>query len=208
MKMKLIAIAGCNGVGKSTYGRNLIKSFIDADDFIYIDLDIVANLIEKNNPNVSNVSGLVQNYFKTSINDAILEKKHFVYETNLRKNPFDDINSFTQAGYEKILLFLTLESVEKSLERVHFRIANEKGNFVSDTDVIENFKLGLIQLNDCFRRGEKYFNTINIFECDNDIPLLSVSINDKTFEYVRVIPKILKSQWTQLIHKSIEEFCG
>ena len=203
--MKLIVLAGCNGVGKSTYGRDLIKSFLDTNDFIYIDLDNVEKLIE-NSSNPFNVSEQVEKYFIESLKDAILNKKDFIYESNLRKNPFDDINRFTQAGYEKILLFLTLENVDKSLERVHNRIENEKGNYVSDEDIRENFKLGLLQLNDCFRRGEAYFNSINIFECDNGAPLLSVSIQNKIFNYVRIMPEILKSKWTPLLQTSLETY--
>ena len=203
--MKLIVIAGCNGAGKSTYGRTLINSFVDNQDFIYIDLDNVAKQLEKKFPIIEELNEKVQEYFVSSIKEAILKKKIFIYESNLRVNPFNDINRFIQAGYEKVLLFFTLQDVTTSLSRVHHRVEVEKGNYVSDEDVNENFKLGLINLNDCYRRGYSYFDLIHIFECDSGSPLLSVSISDKEIQYLRSIPTVLESKWTTKLFKAITE---
>lgn len=84
--MKLIVIAGCNGAGKSTYGRTIIKSFVDNQDFIYVDLDNVAKQLEKKFPIIEELNEKVQEYFICSIKEAILKRKIFIYESNLRVN--------------------------------------------------------------------------------------------------------------------------
>jgi predicted ABC-type ATPase len=183
----LFIIAGPNGAGKSTFSKKLIAPF-DAT-LTPFDFDKEFDLTWRRfsyDPRVEEGAWeTVTNLFETKKEEVIRAKSNFAFETNFHNDSvLKTVNEFTQAGYETQLDFLTLESVEKAIERVKDRVA-KNGHSVDEETIAERFYAGLKYLDESFH----LFNRVAIFESpDFDFGLI-VSI-EPTKKLVRVSKSI------------------
>ncbi|MCQ6961059.1 zeta toxin family protein [Mucilaginibacter aquariorum] len=74
---------------------------------------------------------------------AIEKRQHFTLETNFRDdNLMDIVAEFKRFGYTTNMIYLTLESIRHSIDRVNERVANG-GHYVDQNNIEQNFDLGL-----------------------------------------------------------------
>jgi len=144
---ELIIIAGPNGAGKSTNAKDLLERIstekLESFDFDkrkwdYYKDDFDHELREQMAHNRATDD------FSKAVADALKNKKSFCYETNFHdENAMEWPTDFKQAGFQTVLVFLALQNVEKSIERVAVRVM-DKGHNVPGNQIKERYK-GSIQ---------------------------------------------------------------
>lgn len=141
---QLLIVGGPNGAGKSTYSGRL--SPVGA---IVIDVDVITARLQARLPAdipIESISFAVQSVFLDAVEEAIKKKQHFTIETNFRDNELmDTIARFKQNGYETKMIYMTLNNVELSIERVKQRV-NAGGHFVDESSIRYNYEEGLKNL--------------------------------------------------------------
>ena len=95
---------------------------------------------------VESIYFAVQSVFLDFVEEAIKKKQHFTIETNFRDNELmDTIARFKQNGYDTSMIYLTLNDVEQSIDRVTQRVSTG-GHFVDEASIRYNFEEGLKNL--------------------------------------------------------------
>lgn len=123
MDKYLICVCGPNGAGKSTF----IKSVLSYINFPIVDPDLYSS---------QGISEIVAGKVAVRlINDYLAQGISFIKESTLTSN-FDlrKIQEAKYRGYKNILIYLSLPSVEESLQRVERRV-RAGGHFIPE-DVI------------------------------------------------------------------------
>lgn len=137
---QLLFVAGPNGAGKSTYSKVLSKP-----DAIIFDVDRVIAHIVAQSPGMSKkqvYQAATQEFFNQA-KRAIRKRQHFTLETNFRDQELMDVVAeFKQFGYTTSLVYLTLENIQQSIDRVNERVVSG-GHYVDFKNITENYELGL-----------------------------------------------------------------
>lgn len=145
-KPQFIIVTGTNGSGKSTYAETLHKQtnipFIDTDMYYKNKYGRYGNYSKNDLIETSKeLSELRKGFFQN--------KQSFIMEKILsNKNEIESlINQAKESGFETTLIYVGLDSLEKSFERVEFRVQSENKHDVEQhiieknlQDCIENFK--------------------------------------------------------------------
>jgi predicted ABC-type ATPase len=154
----LLVVAGCNGAGKSSFSKALSPKNSSPYDYDLVFLEIYNNLIdsELRDRMAHNLS--FEN-LKSSIENAITERKNYCYETNFNSTPLYWPTVFKEEDYRVELAFFCLESIETAKERVRIRVENG-GHFVPDVEIEERYRLGYKHLNENWQ----FFDTLHLFE--------------------------------------------
>ncbi|HZY39378.1 MAG TPA: zeta toxin family protein [Mucilaginibacter sp.] len=141
---QLTIVGGPNGAGKSTYSGGLSPM----GAFVF-DADIITARVAAQLPPdvpVESIYFAVQSVFLDFVEEAIKKKRHFTIETNFRDNELmDTIARFKQNGYDTSMIYLTLNDVEQSIDRVKQRVSTG-GHFVDEASIRYNFEEGLKNL--------------------------------------------------------------
>jgi len=141
---QLTIVGGPNGAGKSTYSGGLSPM----GAFVF-DADIITARVAARLPPdvpVESIYFAVQSVFLDFVEEAIKKKQHFTIETNFRDNELmDTIARFKQNGYDTSMIYLTLNDVEQSIDRVTQRVSTG-GHFVDEASIRYNFEEGLKNL--------------------------------------------------------------
>ena len=141
--LQFTVIAGPNGAGKSTLSQRFSPS-----GALIFDPDKQKSLIEKQYPDIAEdaLESAVTNKYHSFELHAIGEGKHLTVETNLR-NEFlaEQAATFKKAGYRTNMIFLMLQDVQTSMDRVNLRV-KQKGHFVDSESIRYNFKHSLENL--------------------------------------------------------------
>ena len=141
---QLTIVGGPNGAGKSTYSGGLSPM----GAFVF-DADIITARVAARLPPdvpVESIYFAVQSVFLDFVEEAIKKKQHFTIETNFRDNELmDTIARFKQNGYDTSMIYLTLNDVEQSIDRVKQRVSTG-GHFVDEASIRYNFEEGLKNL--------------------------------------------------------------
>jgi predicted ABC-type ATPase len=122
-------LAGPNGSGKST-----LTELIDFEGRErLLDPDAVARRLNPDNPNCAAISAARE--VLTRIDEYLAERVNFSVETTLAgKGNLDLLAKAKALGYQVRLIYICLDSAERSLNRVRSR-ALLGGHFVPDADV-------------------------------------------------------------------------
>ena len=133
----ILALAGSNGAGKSTFYRSFLANsglrFLNAD-----------NLARELNIDAYKAADLVNVYRQKLVDDA----ESFIFETVLSDTVGDKINFLRQAaktGYDVTLVFIGLDSPESSIQRVGMRVA-QGGHDVPEEKLQDRFERTLANL--------------------------------------------------------------
>jgi predicted ABC-type ATPase len=169
---QLLIVGGPNGAGKSTYSGGLSPK----GAFVF-DADIIKARVAARLPDevpAESINFAVQSVFLDFVEEAIKKKQHFTIETNFRDNDLmDTIARFKQNGYDISMIYLTLDNVELSIDRVKQRV-NTGGHFVDESSIRYNFEEGLKNLE--YFAGR--FNNLDIIDASKEPgqfrPLLSI----------------------------------
>jgi predicted ABC-type ATPase len=139
----LIVIAGPNGAGKSTNAIKILQRIstekLESFDFDkrkwdYYKQDFDHELREQM------AHTRASQDFSNAAAAALKNKKSFCYETNFHDdNAMEWPTDFKKEGFQTILVFLALQDVEKSIERVAIRVM-DKGHNVPVHQIKERYK--------------------------------------------------------------------
>ncbi|MNI54262.1 Zeta toxin [compost metagenome] len=158
---RLFIIAGPNGSGKSLFSKALSQS-----DYEVFDGDKHMTHLSKKFSDIG--SDALWNYIDEEIfsrekAEAIMKRLNYAYETNFRSdNPMSTALEFQKNGYEIHLIFMGLNSLEESIERVAHRVRTG-GHKVSEESIKYNFEHGFKNL------YKHYFQFDSVTLFDNSV---------------------------------------
>ena len=133
----IIAIGGSNGAGKST----LYESFLADSGLRFVNADVLAEKLR--------ISAYEAAEMASAIRAALVEQREsFIFETVL-SDPIgakvDWLASYAALNYTAVLIFIRLDSVQESIERVAMR-ASQGGHDVPDEKLRTRFERTLANL--------------------------------------------------------------
>lgn len=147
---RLFVIGGCNGSGKSSFANAITPENVESFDYDKEYLAAYNAMIDSELR-----STMAHNKTRTLLEDSVLKsienQLDFCYETNFNSTPMYWPDIFQKAGFELVLFYFCLDSIDKAIERVRIRFENG-GHFVPDNEVKERFKLGYQNLDALFTR--------------------------------------------------------
>lgn len=154
-------IAGSNGSGKTTLANTLLPEYLFCNEFVNADL-IAAGLSPFNPDFIAIQAGRLM---LERINDLVQDKRDFAFETTLSTRAYANyIKKWIKGGYAVHLIFLWVNNVDISIERVKKRV--QAGGHSIPEEIIRR------------RYGRGIYNFLNIYksivtswEIDNDITI-------------------------------------
>ncbi|HEY8894756.1 MAG TPA: zeta toxin family protein [Niastella sp.] len=160
----LFIVAGPNGSGKSLFSKELT-----IPDLEVFDGDKHMEALLKKYPETGSEalwSFINENIFEGQKRETIKSHQNYAFETNYSSaEPMKTAREFKNAGYEIHLLFMGLNSLEESMQRVAYRVS-KGGHKVSEESIRYNYEFG-------FKNLYKYvseFDSVTLF--DNGIVLV------------------------------------
>ena len=135
MEKKCYIIAGPNGSGKTTFANEFLP--VEAECLNFINADLIAQGLSPFQPTKMGVEAgrlMIQH-----IDECVRKNESFAFETTLSGKGYEKkIQRWKKQGYEIILYFLKLPSVDIALERVKLRVA-QGGHDVPEIDIRRRF---------------------------------------------------------------------
>jgi len=191
----LIIIAGCNGAGKSTFASTFLPDGLVSFDYDKLFLEYY-NELPDSEFREKIAKDKTTKAFEQSINNSLITKSDFCYETNFDTYPIYWAEKFKAEGFTINLIFFCLENQEIARHRIQVRTEFE-GHFVDNKTIDLKWKAGYKNIN------EHYSFFDNILFVDNSTPndiytnILQIErgeivlMTDKLPEYFsRRLPKI------------------
>lgn len=188
----LFVIAGPNGTGKSTFGKELVHS-IDGQT-IYFDGDKSTLKFKLKYPEYleGDIKDMLEIEYLKQRDNAILYEKRFAYETNFSDSwlarDLADMKKFKSKDYKVILLFYDTIDLETSLNRVKLRVLSGGHNVSINTikynfhNSFKNFIKAYNQFDESFLFVNSWTNNLNIPYCIFQYRLGFCCID---FEYIK-----------------------
>jgi len=146
MKPTLTLLAGPNGAGKSYFSNFFVEAgFIST---LPINIDALEERVDKSRlPDDAmrferKLREEIDKVFNELCREAIDNKRDFAYECNLRLDQVYCVNSFEKAGYRINIIYIWLDSIEISEQRVQVRVS-EGGHLVGLESIKTNYYEGL-----------------------------------------------------------------
>jgi predicted ABC-type ATPase len=129
---KLYVIAGCNGAGKTTASFTILPEILDCKEFINAD-EIARGISPFQPEKVSFEAGRIM---LNRINELLYKNENFAFETTLSTKSFKGkIIEAKEKGFQVILLYFWLKSIQLAKERVKIRVS--EGGHDIEPEVIE-----------------------------------------------------------------------
>lgn len=126
----LFIISGCNGAGKTTASYTVLPELLNVKEFVNAD-EIARGLSPFQPEKVSIEAGKIM---LRRLNDLLLQKQDFAFETTLSTRSFVGlIHKAREAGYAINLIYYWLDSVELAKERVKTRVLEGGHNIPGET---------------------------------------------------------------------------
>ncbi|MBK8054048.1 MAG: zeta toxin family protein [Saprospiraceae bacterium] len=142
----LYIIAGCNGAGKTTASFTILPEILHCDQFVNAD-EIAKGLSPFKPESVSFEAGRIM---LSRIEQLFAEDQSFAIETTLATKIYrNKIREARGKGYEVVLLFFWLQSVEMAIDRVRTRVS-EGGHNIPEDVIIRRFFSGIRNLFDIY----------------------------------------------------------
>ena len=146
MEKSLYIIAGCNGAGKTTASFTILPEILDCKEFVNAD-EIAKGLSPFQPEKVSFEAGRIMLH---RINELLINEQTFAFETTLATKSYrSKILEAQNSGYNVILLFFWLQTVELAIERVKSRVA-EGGHNIPTEVIKRRFTNGIKNLFDIY----------------------------------------------------------
>ncbi len=136
MKKKCYIIAGPNGAGKTTFATEFLP--IEVECLNFINADLIAQGLSPFQPEKMAIeSGRLM---LQHIDESVRKNESFAFETTLSgKGYIKKIRDWKSKGYEVIIYYLKLPSVEFAIERVKLRVS-QGGHNVPEPDIRRRFE--------------------------------------------------------------------
>jgi predicted ABC-type ATPase len=165
--------AGCNGAGKTTAFEGTLHLYINnLKNFDYLNADIIARGISPLNP--ESVSIEAARILIKQINNLFCQGKSFAVETTLSgKSYLEYIKKAKSLGYNVILFYYWLNSVELPKERVKLRVKNG-GHNIPENDIARRYFRGI---NNLFSLYLPMVDSAFLYDNSNEKPYLIAEFN-------------------------------
>ena len=135
MEKKCYIIAGPNGSGKTTFANEFLP--VEAECLNFINADLIAQGLSPFQPAKMGVEAgrlMIQH-----IDECVKKNESFAFETTLSGKGYEKkIQTWKKQGYEIIMYYLKLPSVDIAIERVKLRVA-QGGHDVPEIDIRRRF---------------------------------------------------------------------
>lgn len=136
MIKKCYILAGPNGAGKTTFANEFLP--IEAECLNFINADLIAQGLSPFQP--SKMAIEASRLMIKKINDCIKNNESFAIEATLSgKGYCKKIKDWKSKGYEIIIFYLKLPTVEFAIERVKLRVS-KGGHNVPEQDIRRRFE--------------------------------------------------------------------
>jgi predicted ABC-type ATPase len=172
----LFIVAGPNGSGKSLFSKELTVS-----DLEVFDGDKHMTALVKKYPEAGSEalwSFINENVFEAEKQKAIESRLNYAFETNFSSaDPMKTAQEFKKAGYQIHLLFMGLNSLEESMQRVAYRVS-KGGHRVSEESIRYNYEFGYKNLYQYVTE----FDSITLF--DNGIASIQEPVIPQQILYI------------------------
>jgi predicted ABC-type ATPase len=140
-------IAGPNGAGKTTFARAFLP--LEGECVNFVNVDLIAQGLSPLAPDKVRIEAgrlLLQR-----IEACAARGEAFAFETTLSgKRYVERIRRWQEGGYQVIIYYLRLPSVEMAIDRVKIRVA-QGGHNVPEEDVRRRFERGWRNLQEIYR---------------------------------------------------------
>ena len=147
MKKRCHIIAGPNGSGKTTFATEYLP--VEAECLHFINADLIALGLSPFDP--TSVAVLAGKLLIQQIDECVHKGFSFAFETTLSGKGYrKKIDLWKNLGYEIIIYYLKLPSVELAIERVKFRVA-QGGHNVPEKDIRRRFSRSWKNFNEIFK---------------------------------------------------------
>ena len=155
---RLFIVAGPNGSGKSLFSKALTESDFEVFDGDKHMTDLVKQFPETGSEALW--SFINDHIFQEQKQKAISSNLNYAFETNFSAiDPMATAYEFKKAGYEIHLIFMGLNSLEESIQRVAYRV-KLGGHKVTEESIRYNYENGFKNLYKYF----KSFNSVTLFD--------------------------------------------
>jgi predicted ABC-type ATPase len=181
----LYIIAGHNGAGKSTFGKNLLPQ--NAQNITIFDGDLVytqklkyfSSYIKVHKYAAQEADDATVEEFERLSKEAIATQSDFAYEGHFsNENSWDTIRFFKKQGYAISMIFLGLKTLESSEKRVSDRV-QANGFLVPAYAIHHNYYGNLKFLN----IHHDLIDNLSIWDSTSGNPQILMVINNAKKEY-------------------------
>ncbi len=158
-------LAGPNGAGKTTFANEFLP--IEAECLNFINADLIAQGLSPFQPDKMAIEAC--RLMIKQINDCVRKNESFAFETTLSgKGYVKKTKEWKKQGYEIIIYFLKLPSVEFAIERVKLRVA-KGGHNVPENDIRRRYIRGWDNFKNLYK---PIADSWVIFDTSGDIPVI------------------------------------
>lgn len=138
----LYLISGCDGAGKTTASFTLLPEILECKEFINAD-EIAKGISPFNPESVAFEAGRIM---LARFDALLLTDESFAIETTLSTRSYHEkIGLAKTRGFDVILLFFWLPSIDMAVKRVKTRV-EEGGHFVEPAIIERRYKRGIVNL--------------------------------------------------------------
>lgn len=178
---QLILVGGSNGSGKTTLAKRMVEQYgfryLGADEFAY----------QLNPHDVESVEGQAARLFIHAINESINNQESIIVESTLAGLILvKHIKRARQNGYKVCCVYIYLDSVEISLQRVKLRVS-QGGHNVPEDAVRRRFPRSRINFWNLYRPichlWELYYNSPE----ESEMVIDTVAVSSISLEQVETI---------------------
>ncbi len=165
MTKKCYILAGPNGAGKTTFANEFLP--IEAECLNFINADLIAQGLAPFQPaKMAIESGRLM---IKQIKDCVRKNESFAFETTLSGKGFiKNIKAWKSNGYEIIIYFLKLPTVEFAIERVKLRVI-KGGHNIPEQDIRRRFGRSWDNFNTFYKQ---LADSWVVFDTSGDMPII------------------------------------
>jgi len=147
LETKCYIIAGPNGAGKTTFANEFLP--IEAECLNFINADLIAHGLSPFQPDKMGIEAgrlMIQ-----QVDECARKNESFAFETTLSGRGYEKkIKKWKHQGYEIIIYYLKLPSVDMAIERVKMRVA-QGGHNVPEKDIKRRFDRSWANFNEKYK---------------------------------------------------------
>lgn len=148
MSKKCYILAGPNGAGKTSFAHEFLP--IEAECLNFINADLIAQGLSPFQP--SKMAIEASRLLIRHIEDCVKKNESFAFETTLSgKGYIKKIQDWKKQGYEVVIYFLKLPSVDFAIERVKLRVA-QGGHNIPEQDIRRRFERSWENFNSLYKQ--------------------------------------------------------
>lgn len=165
MEKKCYILAGPNGAGKTTFANEFLP--VEAECLNFINADLIALGLSPFQP--TKMALEAGRIMIKQIADCLSKNESFAFETTLSgKGYIKKINEWKKQGYEIIIYYLKIPSVEFAIERVRLRVARG-GHNIPEKVIRRRFERSWANFNIFYK---SLADSWIVFDTSGNIPII------------------------------------